>query len=48
MLDRIQNSIFFGIMIDESTNISVTGHLVVFASFVEEDFVLCIFFIVAY
>jgi hypothetical protein len=44
VLDRVRDSRFFGIMIDESTDISVTGHLVVFASFVEEGLPLCIFF----
>jgi hypothetical protein len=31
-------------MIDESTDISVIGHLVVFASFIEEELPLCVFF----
>ena len=43
VLDRVRDSRFFGIMIDESTDISVTGHLVVFASFVEEGLPLCVF-----
>ena len=43
MLDRVRDSRFFGIMIDESTDISVTCHLVVFASFVEEGLALCVF-----
>jgi hypothetical protein len=43
VLDRVRDSRFFGIMIDESTDISVTGHLVVFASFVEEGLSLCVF-----
>ena len=33
---RIQNSPFFGIMVDESTDISVAGYLVMFATIVEE------------
>ena len=33
---RIRNSSFFGIMIDKSTNISVTGHLVIFATIIKE------------
>ena len=33
---RIQNSPFFGIMVDESTNISAPGHLIKFATIVEE------------
>ena len=36
MLDRVRDSRFFGIMIDKSTDISVTCHLVVFATFVED------------
>jgi hypothetical protein len=35
ILDRIRDSRFFGIMIDESTDISVLGHLVIFATFLE-------------
>lgn len=35
ILDRVRDSPFFGLMIDESTDISVTGHLVVFATFLE-------------
>jgi hypothetical protein len=35
VLDRVRDSTFFGLMIDESTNISVKGHLVVFATFLE-------------
>ena len=40
---RVQNFPFFGIMIDESTNISVTGHLVVFATIVEEGLPVTLF-----
>jgi len=36
MLDRVQNSQYYGIMIDESTDISVTGLLVVFATFLKD------------
>ena len=43
-LDRVRDSRFFGIMIDESTDLFVTCHLVVFASFIEEGLPLCIFF----
>ena len=32
-------------MIDESTDISVSCHLVLFASFIEEEFSLCVFFL---
>jgi hypothetical protein len=35
VLDRVRDSTFFGLMIDESTDISVKGHLVVFATFLE-------------
>ena len=43
VLDRVRDSKFYGVMIDESTDISVTGHLVVFASFVEEGMPQCVF-----
>ena len=43
MLDRIRNSNFYGIMIDESTDISVTGHLVVFATFLEDGIPVSVF-----
>ena len=33
---KIRNSPFFGIMIDESTYISVSGHFIMFATIVEE------------
>ncbi|KAL3689532.1 hypothetical protein R1sor_015841 [Riccia sorocarpa] len=35
VLDRVRASVFFGIMIDESTDVSTTGHLVVFCTFIE-------------
>jgi len=35
ILDRVRDSKFFGLMIDESTNISIKGPLVVFATFLE-------------
>lgn len=35
ILDRIRDSKFFGIIIDESINISVQGHIVVFVTFLE-------------
>ena len=41
-LDRVRNSIFFGLMIDESTDVSVIGHVVVFATFVEEGLLLAV------
>lgn len=43
ILDRVRDSRFLGIMIDESTYIFVIGHLIFFANFIEEDFTLCIF-----
>ena len=43
ILCRIRNSPFYGIMIDESTDISVTRHLVVFASIVEEGLPVTLF-----
>ena len=43
ILDRVRNSKFFGIMIDESTDVSVTGHIVVFACFVEEGLPVSVF-----
>jgi len=36
ILDRVRNLKFYGIMIDESTDVSVTKHIVVFACFVED------------
>ena len=43
ILDRVRDAKFFGIMIDESTDISVTCDLVVFANFVEDGFSFCVF-----
>ena len=43
VLDRIRDSQFLGIMVDESTNISVLGHLVVFAIFLEDGIPICVF-----
>ena len=43
ILDRVRNSKFYGIMIDESTNVSVTSHIVVFACFVEEGLHVVVF-----
>ena len=40
---RVRNFFFYGIMIDESTDISVTGHLVVFAIIIEEGMPLTVF-----
>ena len=43
ILDRVRDSRFFSIIIDESTDISVTGHLVIFASFDKEGLSFCVF-----
>lgn len=43
ILNRIRNSPFFGVMVDESTDISVTGHLVVFATIIEEGLPVTLF-----
>lgn len=43
ILSRIRNSPFFGVMIDESTDISVTGHLVAFATIIEEGLPVSVF-----
>jgi len=42
-LDRIGDSNFFGLMIDESIDVSVTGHVVVFATFVDDGMFVSIF-----
>ncbi|KAL3694543.1 hypothetical protein R1sor_008194 [Riccia sorocarpa] len=36
VLDRVRASPFWGLMIDESTDVSVTSHLVVFCTFLED------------
>jgi hypothetical protein len=43
VLERVKDSKYYGIMINESTNISVIGHLVVFASFIESGLPSCAF-----
>jgi hypothetical protein len=40
---RIRNSPFFGIMVDESTDISVTGHLVMFATITKKGLPIIVF-----
>ena len=40
---RVRNSQFYGILIDESTDISVTGHLVVLATIIEEGVPMIVF-----
>ena len=40
---RVRNYHVYGIMIDESTDISVTGHLVVFATIIEEGVPMTVF-----
>lgn len=42
-MDRIRDSNFFGLMIDDSTNVSVIGHVVVFATFIEDRLLISIF-----
>ena len=43
IIGRIQNSLFYDIIIDESMNISFTGHFVVFATIIEEGVPMTIF-----
>ena len=43
ILDRVRNSKFYGIMIDESTDVSVIGHIILFVCFVEERLPLAVF-----
>jgi len=43
ILDRVLDSMSFGIMIDEFMNIFVTSNLVLFAFFVEESLLFCFF-----
>ena len=43
VLDRVRDSQFFGTMVDESTDIFVLGHLVVFATFLEDGVPTCVF-----
>lgn len=42
-LDEIRDSNFFGLMIDENTDVSAIGHVVVFGIFVEEALRVIIF-----
>ena len=42
-MHRIRDAKYFGLMIDESIDISVIGHLVVFATFVEDGDIVCVF-----
>lgn len=44
VLDRIRNGRYFGIMIDESTDIVITSHLVMLATFVEDGLQVSFFF----
>ena len=44
ILDKIRDSRFFGIMIDKNTDISILGHLVIFATFLEGGVVTTSFF----
>ena len=44
ILDRVRDSHFFGLTIDESTDILVTRHLVVFFTFIEGFLPITCFF----
>ena len=43
ILHRVQDAKFYGIMNDESTDISITQHLVIFATFVQEGEIVSVF-----
>lgn len=43
ILDRVRDSQFFSIMIDESTDVHVLEHLVVFVIFLEDGVPTCVF-----
>jgi len=43
IFDRTKDSKYFGIMKDEFTNISITSHMVVFATFIEGGMPACVF-----
>ena len=43
ILDRVTNSQFFSVMVDELTDIYVLRKLVVFATFLEDGFPICVF-----
>ena len=43
LLDQVRDTRFYGVTVDESTDVSMTGHLVVFAIFVEECLPQCVF-----
>lgn len=42
-MDGVRNFKFYGFMKDKPTNISVTSHLVAFATFVGEGMTQCVF-----
>ncbi|KAL2641778.1 hypothetical protein R1flu_009365 [Riccia fluitans] len=44
VLDQVRASPFWGLMIDKSTDVSVTSHLVVFCTFLDEGQVKTVFF----
>jgi hypothetical protein len=46
--DKVRNSQYFGIMLNESIDISIKGHLVVFATFLEDVIQVCIFLVLLY
>lgn len=42
VLNQIKDMKFYNILIDESTDISMTGHLVIFIMFIEEGMLRCV------
>jgi len=42
-LHKLRDSPYFGIMVNESTDIFVVGHLVIFGTFLEDGAPLCVF-----
>jgi hypothetical protein len=43
ILDKIIDLNFFGLMFNESTNVIITEHLVILATFVEDRFFVSVF-----
>ena len=43
MFDRIRNSQFFGVIVDEPTVIFALRDLVVFATFIQDGAIICVF-----
>lgn len=42
VLNHIKDMKFYNILIDESTDISMTGHLVIFIMFIKEGMLRCV------